>query len=155
MICEEKTRIEPASLKKIRELIASAWICMVSNNVMDWPLSTIPVRNQWIDDDGTVWLLFVRTGPENPMLDGGRVELFYANSGASEFLTLSGTASFIPRNEVPFSNDILPFRKTLENEALGPAIGVFRFCPTDAYYWDNESANTVRLTLSDTADIDD
>ena len=149
MICEEKARIEPASLRRIRALIASARICMVSNNVMDWPLSTISVKNQWIDDEGTVWLLFVHTGPENPMLDGGRVELFYANSGANEFLTLSGTASFIPRNEIPFSMEFLPFRKTLENEALSPAISVFRFFPTDAYCWDNDSANTVRLTLAE------
>ncbi len=149
MLCGEKNRIEPDSLKKIRDLVASARICMVSNNVMDWPLSSISVRNQWIDDDGTIWLLFVRTGPENPVLDGGRIELFYANSGATEFLTLSGTASFIPQSEIPISKDILPFSKTLESEALSPAIGVFRFSPADAYYWDNDRATTVRLALTE------
>lgn len=119
---------------------------MVSNTMLNWPLSHQSLQNQWFDSDGTIWFLFIKTDISSPVFENGRMEVFYANAEQSLFLSLSGEATVVERDEIP-THQSFPFLKTLENEALGSTFGVVKFEPVDAYTWDEAVQNMIPIML--------
>ncbi len=133
-------------VNELERLIASAKICMVSNTMLNWPLSHQSLQNQWFDPSGTIWFLFIKTDIASPVFENGRMEVFYANAERSLFMSLSGEATVVGRDEIP-SHHSFPFLRTLENEALGSTFGVVKFEPVDVYIWDETAQNMVPIML--------
>lgn len=133
-------------VNEMERMISSARICMVSNTMLNWPLSHQSLKHQWFDPSGVLWFLFMKTDIGSPLFENGRMEVFYANAEKSMFMSLSGEATLVGREEIP-SNESFPFVRTLENDALGPAFGVVKFEPIDVYAWNDVAQNMIPIML--------
>jgi hypothetical protein len=131
---------------EIARLIASAKICMVSNTMLNWPLSHQSMQNQWFDQAGIIWFLFIKTDISSTVFENGRMEVFYANARQSMFMSLSGEATVVERDRIP-SHQSFPFMRTLENEALASTLGIVKFEPVDVYTWNDDAQNMVPIML--------
>ena len=74
------------------------------------------------------------------------MEVFYANAQRSMFMSLSGEATVVDRDEIP-SHQSFPFMRTLENEALASTLGVVKFKPVDVYTWNDAAQNMIPIML--------
>jgi general stress protein 26 len=128
---------ENTTINSVRRLISSAKICMVTTSILDWELTSQPVNHQWVDTDGVIWFLYIRTNISTSFFSSGKMDAFYANAGRSEFLSISGVAEIGMRNEIPHHQSF-PFLKTLSNDALGPTLGILKFFPEDGYIWQED-----------------
>lgn len=131
---------------EIERQIASAKICMVSNTILNWPLSRQSLQHQWFDRAGVIWFLFIKTDISSTVFENGMMEVFYANAEKSQFMSMSGEATVVEHREIP-TNNSFPFFRTLESEALGSTLGVVKFKPDDVYIWNDDAQNMVPILL--------
>jgi general stress protein 26 len=130
-------------LDKIKALIGSARICMVTNNIFDWPLTHQSLKNQWLDSQGNIWFIFLKKNVDHILYSNGRMEVFYANAEKSEFLSLNGTARVLTWNDLPEDHQFVEDNLNAAQEA-----GVVKFHPDEAYSWDQSTNNMVSLNIS-------
>ena len=83
-----------AAAEKIRALAKSARYCLFGTDLTHPPVTVRPMTVQSVDDAGNLWFLSGRTTHINQQIEADPlVQLFFANPGSSEFLTLDGRAT--------------------------------------------------------------
>jgi general stress protein 26 len=135
-----------AAVKKIRDLAESARTCLfgtISNSPL---LSVRPMAVQTVDDAGSIWFLSGRSSDKNEhILDDPRVQLFFANTGASEYLTLDGTA-VIHEDRATREKHWSAIAKTwFPGGVDDPDLTVIEVQITDGHYWDTKHGKMVSL----------
>lgn len=135
---------EKKTQSKIKYLIQNATICMVTNNIHDWPLQVNALQNQFMDEDGNIWFLVFDSGEEAQFLEAsGSMDVFYSNVKASEFLSLNGEAAVVDEHQIlPLNN--FPFHKKGNIET---PYRVIRFIPQEAFCWDDQAKDMVPLLI--------
>lgn len=134
------------AVKKIRELAKSARVCMFGSAVDTFPLSVRPMAVQEVDDEGNVWFLSARSSEKNVQIAADpRVQLIFANTGDSEFLTLHGTATASDSRALR-EKYWTPIAKTWFHDGVDdPELTVVKVAVTGGYYWETEHGKTVSL----------
>jgi general stress protein 26 len=127
-------------VEKMKELAESARICHFVTSLSQKPLSSRPMATQEVDDEGNFWFLSKKSSHKNEQIDDDpEVQLFYSNTGGSEYLTVFGYAEAI-RDRDKLEDLWSPIDKAWFTEGKNdPEITIIRVRPADAYYWDTKT----------------
>lgn len=132
------------AVEKIRELAESTRVCLFGTALQRPPLSVRPMTVQSVDESGNVWFLSARSSTTNRDIHASpAVQLFFANPGTSEYMTLDGVG-MISDDPAVRREHWTPIAKTWFNEGVDdPEVTVIRVEPNDGYYWDTKHGKTV------------
>jgi len=134
------------AIKKIQEIAKDAAICLFATNLSSLPLSARPMATQKVDDEGNIWFLSSKSGHQTGDINqDNRVQLFYADKGSSEYLSVYGEASIMYDKEL--AKELWsPMAKTWFTEGVDdPDLSIIKVTPSDAYYWDTKNNKVVSL----------
>ena len=96
---DHKDLVNKEGIDKLKELVKDAGMCMFASNLTSFPVSARPMSTQEIDDEGVIWFFSQAGSKKNAEIDtDSRVQLFYGNTGSSEYLSVAGNATII-KNE--------------------------------------------------------
>jgi general stress protein 26 len=134
------------SIRKMQELVRHNNICLFTTELSMIPLQTRPMATQEVDDEGNFWFLSSRQSNKNfEVGDDSRVQLFYANKGDVEFLSVYGHAE-IYKDSDKIEQHWTPMAKAWFQEGKSdPDLTVIKVTPEDVYYWDTKSGKAVSL----------
>jgi general stress protein 26 len=135
-----------SGIKKIKELVKDANICMFITNISDAPLTGRPMSTADVDEEGNIWFFSKMGSDKNiDIARDNRVQLFYCNKGSSEYLSVYGTAEII-HNKGTIDELWTPIAKAWFHEGKDdPTITAIKVTPEDAYYWDTKGTKMVSL----------
>jgi len=133
------------ALLKMKAIIECAEICLITNNILEWPLRNESLRNQWIDNNGNIWFLFLAS-QTLPKYTNGNMEVFYSNKSRSQFLSLVGIASLSGMEDLPDPSRLL-YRGIDMNSVVDVPLQVVKFSPEEASIWDNGTKDMVPFEL--------
>ncbi len=135
-----------AAAEKIAKLAKSARICLFGTYSGQLPLTVRPMALQDVDAAGNVWFLSGRSSHKNQHIATNPfVQLFFANTGSSEYLTLHGKAT-ISDDRALREKYWTPLAKAWFHEGVDdPEVTVIRVTPESGYYWDTEHGKAVSL----------
>jgi general stress protein 26 len=135
-----------AAVKKIRELAESARTCLFGTVANPPLLSVRPMAVQGVDDVGSIWFLSGRSSDKNEHIAADpRVQLFFANTGASEYLTLQGTA-VVHESRAMREKHWSAIAKTWFPGGIDdPDLTVIEVQVTDGHYWDTKHGKMISL----------
>ncbi len=133
------------AVDKIKDLAKGANICMFTTNLSEVPLSSVPMSTQDVDDEGNIWFLSAKSSNKNQHIQSDpRVQLFYSNTGNSEYLSVYGNATITTdKNEI--EQLWSPIAKAWFTEGKDdPDISVIKVAPEETYYWDTKNNKAVQ-----------
>lgn len=134
------------AIGKIKDIGKGADICLFTTNLTQLPLSTRPMAASQIDDEGNIWFFSGKDSNKNDEINQDkRVQLFFANKSASEYLSVYGEAEEITDKEK--AKELwTPIAKTWFTEGVDdPNLSLIKVQPQDAYYWDTKNNKAVQL----------
>ena len=80
----------------MKELVDHNAICMFTSEVERVPLQTRPMTTQKVDDEGNFWFFSSKASHKNlEIQNDSRVQLLFANTSQSEYLTVYGRATIM------------------------------------------------------------
>lgn len=131
---------------KLKELAKAADICFFTTNLTQLPLAAVPMSTLDADDDGDLWFFSRDDSDKNKDIEQDkRVQLFYANNGSAEFLSVYGTATII-RDKEKAKELWTPIAKAwFEDGADDPHLTIIKVTPSEAYYWDTKYNKMITL----------
>ncbi|MBL7857816.1 MAG: pyridoxamine 5'-phosphate oxidase family protein [Cyclobacteriaceae bacterium] len=141
-----KNLIDEKGLKKLKELIDSASMCHFVTALDHKPLSSRPMSTQEVDEEGNIWFFSPKSSQKNQDIEmSSEVQLFYSQSGASEFLTVYGHAEIlVDHNRIERLWN--PLLKAWFSEGQDdPDLTLIKVTPQDAYYWDTKNNRVIQL----------
>ena len=134
------------AIKKMKELAEKENICMFVTKLSDIPLNGRPMATQQVDDKGNFWFFSASTSDKNrDIVSDERVQLFYANKGSSEYLSVYGKAEIVydmAKNEELWNPMVKAWFKEGKDD---PELTLIKVTPEDAYYWDTKNNKLVSL----------
>jgi general stress protein 26 len=135
-----------AAAEKIREIAKAARICLFGTSPGKHPLDVVPMAVQEVDDAGNVFFLSGRSSHKNQHIAADpRVQLFFANVGDSDYMSLEGVAT-ISDQKVDREKYWTPIAKTwFQGGVDDPEVTVIRVQPNQGYYWDTVHGKTVSM----------
>ncbi|MXV51233.1 pyridoxamine 5'-phosphate oxidase family protein [Pedobacter sp. HMF7647] len=138
--------VSKEAVEKIKELAQDAGICMFVTNLTELPLTSRPMGTADVDDEGNIWFLSNKNSDKNiEIKEDKRVQLFYSNKGAAEYLSVFGEAE-IYRDHAEVEKVWTPIAKAwFKQGADDPAVSAIRVKPQDVYYWDTKHNKLVTL----------
>jgi len=112
----------------------------------DKTIQTRPMATLDVADDGTVWFFSAADSEKNRAIAANpQVQLIYANSPKSEYLTLSGTAS-ISRDRKKIDQYWNLWASNWFPEGKDdPALTVIMVTAFAGHYWDNKTNRMIQL----------
>ena len=143
--------VDMESLLRMKAMIERAEICLITNNILDWPLRNESLRNQWIDNKGNIWFLFVSSGAL-PKYTNGNMEVFYSDKTRSQFLSLVGTASISRIADLPDQSRLL-YQGIDTNKMVDVPLQVVKFSPKEGHCWDDDLKDMVPFPLPETVSM--
>ena len=134
------------AVDKIKTLAKSANICMFTTKLTELPLTSVPMATQEIDDEGNLWFLSGKNSHKNQHIQADpRVQLFYTNTGSSEFLSVYGNGTITTDRE-EIEKLWTPIAKAWFTEGKDdPDLTVIKITPEEAYYWDTKNSKAVSM----------
>ena len=134
------------AVEKIQKLAKSANICMFTTNLTELPLTSVPMATQEVDDEGNLWFLSGKNSHKNQHIQSDpRVQLFYTNTGSSEFLSVYGNGTITTDRE-EIEKLWTPIAKAWFTEGKDdPDLTVIKITPEEAYYWDTKNSKAVSM----------
>jgi general stress protein 26 len=134
------------AVEKIKELAMSENICLFATNLEARPIAVRPMSSAGVDDDGNLWFFSALSSDKNKDIRrNSEVQLFYANKGSAEFLSVYGNA-FVVADKNKAEQLWTPLAKTwFPGGVDDPELTLIRVAPLDAYYWDTRNGKIVSL----------
>lgn len=130
----------------MQELVGHNAVCMFTSDMEKKPLQTRPMTTQQVDDQGNFWFFSARSSHKNNEIQqDSRVQLLFANTSASEFLTVYGRARVVEdrkKIEEIWSSLV---KAWFPNGKEDPDLTLIRVTPENAYYWEPQSGKMVTL----------
>lgn len=132
------------AVEKIRALAEAARVCLFGTVLMRPPITVRPMSVQSVDAAGNLWFLSARSSATNrEIAESADVQLFFANPGSAEFMTLEGVAT-ISDDPALRREHWTPIAKTWFNQGVDdPEVTVIKVEPSNGYYWDTKHGKTV------------
>lgn len=134
------------AISKMKELVDHNAICMFTSEVERVPLQTRPMTTQKVDDEGNFWFFSSRASHKNlEIQNDSRVQLLFANTAQSEYLTVYGKAT-INQDRAKIDELWSPLVKTWFQEGKDdPDLTLIKVTPEHAYYWEPKHNKMVTL----------
>ncbi len=133
------------AIDKIKELIDRANVCLFTTRLSNAPLSARPMSTLKVDENGIIWFFSKVDSDKNADIkQDDRVQLFYANSTSSEYISLYGRAE-ITTDERMIHELWNPLAKVWFTGKEDPTITVLKVTPEDGHYWDTKHNKMVQL----------
>src|SRR4051794_34062150 len=89
-----KNLSQQEAIDKFKEFVDHESTCLFTTKLSHIPLTTRPMAVQKVCDQGNFWFLSSSDSDKNAeILEDGRVQLFFLNTGKYEFLSVYGKAS--------------------------------------------------------------
>lgn len=143
---EKKDLLGREAIEKMKELVGHNAICMFTSSVGEVPLHTRPMTTQEVDDQGNFWFLSSKDSHKNfEISSDARIQLLFANTSASEYLTVYGTATVIDDRK-KIEEMWSPLAKAwFEQGKDDPNVSLIKVSPEDAYYWEPKRNKMITL----------
>ncbi len=143
---DTKNLTRQEGIEKMREIATGARICHFVTALGRKPVSSRPMATQEVDDDGNFWFLSRNDSEKNSEIEHDpEVQLLYANTGSSEYLSVFGYAEEI-KDRKKLEELWSPIAKTWFTEGKDdPSISILRVNVADAYYWDTKNNKMIQL----------
>lgn len=134
------------AIAKLKALAESARICMFTTYATAAPMPARPMALQAVEEDGRMYFFSATDSDKNKEIKRSpQVQLYFANTGASEYLNVFGT--------VEITNDREKIKKLWSVWAKawfqdGPEdekISLLVFTPQKCEYWDTKHNKMVQL----------
>lgn len=133
------------AVEKITALIEKANICMFTTNLNSAPLASRPMGTLKVDENGILWFFSKIDSDKNMQISqDDRVQLFYAHSAASEYLTLYGRAEILQDRRL-VDELWTPLAKVWFEGKDDPTLTILKVTPEDGHYWDTKNNKMVQL----------
>src|SRR5690554_398740 len=141
------------AIAKLKELAKSAKTCMFCTDLKEQPIPSRPMALRDVDDEGNLWFISGMESIKNAeILKDNMVQLFFSNTGSSEYLSIYGIAHIY--------ND----RDTIEEKWSDmanawfegkddPQVSIIRVSPKETKYWDTEDGKVITLLKLATSTI--
>jgi general stress protein 26 len=133
------------AVEKLQALVDKNNICMFCTSE-DRMLRARPMAIQEVDADGNLWLLSGKESQKNKDIEiDPSVDLFFANSGDAEFLSIAGTAEIL--NDRQRIEELWkPLAKAWFTDGKDdPSITVIKVIPESSYYWDTQHGKMISM----------
>ena len=134
------------AIKKMKILADHSPICLFTTMLEQQPLTTRPMSVRKVCDQGNFW--FLSSIDSNKNIEIGvddRVQLFFANTSDSEFLSVYGKATIIT-NKDKIEELWNQMAKTWFIEGVDdPTLSVLKVTPLSAEYWDTKHGKMVSI----------
>lgn len=131
--------------QKIKELAESIDFNLMATDLQNIPLHAIPMSTKKVDEDGCIWFLSGKDSTHNSnIIKDKKVHLFYAKSGAFEFMNIFGHAYIVEDRDI--IKDL--YQKSDDNWFKGkddPNLSAIKVEPKDARYWDTKDGMFISL----------
>jgi general stress protein 26 len=134
------------AIEKMKELVKHNSVCMFTTLLAEGYQPTRPMATQAVDDAGHFWFFSSSESYKNEEIQhDSRVQLYYANSGDSEFMTVYGRAH-VSRNEEKIRELWNPMVKAWFQGGQDDArLTVVEVVPEEAYYWDTKDGKMISM----------
>lgn len=134
------------AIAKMKELAEAARTCFFTTLTDTRPLPSRPMALQEVGDDGSFYFLSAKSSNKNfEIREDGNVQLFFANMGSSEYLSVYGRAS-ISTDREQIKKHWSDFAKVwFQGGVDDPEVTLIRITPEDARYWDTKHNKLVSL----------
>jgi len=136
------------AIDKFKEVVDHQSVCMFLTETPHWPEAARPMSTQKVCDQGNFWFLSARSSNKNKAIAlDPKVHLLYANTSASDYLSVAGTAEII--DDMAKKKELWnPIAKAWFPEGVDdPELTVLKVKPTDGYYWDTKSGKLVSTIM--------
>lgn len=142
---EIKNLSQEEAIKKLKELAESARTCMFATSLDETPIPARPMSLKEVDKEGNLWFISSKESMKNQDIkQSSDVQLFFSNTGASEYLSIFGNAK------------IFTDRHTIEEKWTAmanawfdgkddPDVTIIRVKPEETKYWDTENGKMITL----------
>lgn len=134
------------AVSKMKELIGHNAVCMFTSNIDEVPLQTRPMTTQEVDDEGNFWFFSGKESHKNyEVKNDSRVQLLFANTSESEYLTVYGRAVVI-EDRKKIEEMWSPMAKAwFQAGKDDPELTLIKVKPEHAYYWEPKQSKMVTL----------
>lgn len=134
------------AVEKIQKLVKHNSICMFTTLLDEGYQPTRPMGTQQVDEAGHFWFFSSSESNKNDEIQhDSRVQLYYANQGDSEFMTVYGRA-YVSRDKEKIRELWNPMVKTWFQGGQDDArLTVVEVIPEEAYYWDTRSGKMISM----------
>jgi general stress protein 26 len=141
-----KNLSQQEAIDKFKEFVDHESTCLFTTKLSHIPLTTRPMAVQKVCDQGNFWFLSSSDSDKNAeILEDGRVQLFFLNTGKYEFLSVYGKAS-ITRDRKKIDELWSDIAKAwFEQGKDDPRVTVIKVAPEDGYYWDTKHGKLVSI----------
>ena len=143
---EVKDLTNQDAVKKLKDLAKSAEICLFTTSLNKVPLNTRPMGAQQVDEEGNIWFFSMKDSHKNDEIEqDNKVQLFFANKGSNEYLSVYGEASEVEDKEK--AKELWnPLAKAWFKDGVDdPNLSLLMIKPLDVYYWDTKTNKAVSL----------
>lgn len=143
---EVKDLSNQEAIGKLKDLVKSAEIGLLTTSLSKIPLSTRPMGAQQVDDEGNIWFFSGKDSHKNEDIQqDNRVQLFFANKGNVEYLSIYGEAEEVTDKEK--AKELWsPIAKTWFHDGVDdPNLSLLKIKPLDVYYWDTKTNKAISL----------
>lgn len=143
---ETKNLSREQGVEKLREFAMDAKFCHFVTALGQKPLKSRPMTTQEVDENGNFWFLSSDSSHKNNEIeDDPEVQLFYSNSGSSEYLSVFGYAEVI-QDRKKLEELWSPIARNWFNEGKDdPELTILKVNVADAYYWDTKNNRMIQL----------
>ncbi len=133
------------AIQKMKELAEAARTCFFTTLTDSRPLPTRPMALQTVESDGSFYFFSAASSNKNDQLQqDSNVQLFFANNGSSEYLSVYGTAS-ISQDKEKIKELWNKFAEIwFQGGPDDPDVTIIAVTPQEARYWDTKHNKVVQ-----------
>lgn len=141
---ETKNLVSAAAIEKMKEL-ANNKICMFCTR-QNGEIITRPMDAQQVDDEGNLWFMSRRGSDKNNQVDADNwVYLLFMDTGKQHYLSLTGRAEILvdkKKTEEIWDSFAKAWFKGGKDD---PEITLLKVVPQDGHYWDTKNGSFISL----------
>lgn len=136
------------AIAKMKELAEAARTCFFTTLTESRPLPSRPMAVQTVDEEGSFYFLSGKSSDKNfDIREDSQVQLFFANPGSSEYLSVYGRASISTDREQIRKHWSEMAKVWFQGGVDDPEISLIRVRPEAARYWDTKHGKLVQLAM--------
>lgn len=133
------------AIAKMKELAEDARTCFFTTLTETRPLPSRPMAVQVVEEDGSFYFFSAKSSNKNHELqEDSNVQLFFANGGSSEYLSVYGRAT-VSQDRAKIKELWNEFAKIwFQDGPEDPELTLIRVQPENARYWDTKHNKLVQ-----------
>lgn len=134
------------AIEKFQSIVDNNKVCMFLTALDQRPISGRPMAVQEVCDKGNFWFLSSRLSmKDHDIASDPKVQLLFANTPASEFMSIYGTAEEV-EDQARKRELWMPLAKAWFPAGVDdPDLTILKITPSEGYYWDTSQGRMITL----------